>query len=1697
MQPLPDLRSQPPPPPDLTAVAEALRAVDRAAGVSELPPPVAATEEPESSTRLGRARALVKACDQELLKTPEPRRAARLHYEAARLLEVPLWDFGAAGQHYEAARKYWPDHIPTLRGLRRVQAALGRHTAIPALLDAEIRATKNPQQRALLFYEKGCLYRDFLEDRREARAAFAAAVELDPTNPSLLKAVALTEHQAAGWGNLDKAHELAATALSSDSRHRAAILVERAHLADQKARDLPLATALYEVALKADAQVPRAVRELKRLLYVQKRWHELVDVLSADSAQTSDPAGRARMLYQSGRVLGDRLGNVEAAIAALEAANASAPDDATILDELTRHYELAGRWDALAAGLERLAARTVAASEKVQLLHRLGVIYAERLDNDELAIERQRQAYELDATFSPALTALTALYRKREGWRELADIYAAEASVATTSEQQADALFRVAELCEQQLGELDLAVQQYQRSLAVSPDYAPAFKALVRIFHEAKDYPRLAELYQREIERASDSETKRTYLFKLGRLEEDDMRLPAHAVATYRRVLELDSQNVEAIHSIQRAAERSQLWEELCAALELEANITKEQQVLLGLWHRIAEIFEKQVGDYEAALNYYRRVIARDDTHVPALHSLARVYTNLGRWEELIELYRVELKAVPRPASKAALLFKMGQLCERQLGNESEAVANYRKAIQFDPSHLPSLRALERLLSRRGEWKDVVRLIQLEAAATTDPEGQARAKYRVGEIYENRLNSADLALVAYDEALSMQPRFEPALEARTRLLELASDHERLLTDLKRAAAATDDPHTRIDALLGQAKVLEEVKNAAEAAKLYEEVLAMDGNQIGALLSLERIYADLGRHAELARVYELQAQVFTHPQSRVAALRELGRVQETHRLTEPGDVIKTYLSIAQLAPADAEVLATLERLAISQQDWTLVSQVDSQLAASSEDAMVIAAHHTRVAEALEAEGDPAALRTYRLALAHDGESLGATRGLSRLARASSDPELLGEAAEYEARVARNGVEASGLLVQSAGLREAAGDRLGAARDVMRALELNPDHAQAAARLVVLLNAEQRHDELIQSLSHAAGTAKNADRRADLWIELAKVQVQELGDSGAAIASAQRAVKERPRYPRGLMTLANLYAGAQQWREAVRWFRQALTTEPPPALAEWANLELARILNDRLGDPRGAVEILQQVLTTSPNHRAALAQLTQAQIWQGELDKAAESAGRLVEASDNLAQRGEALLQVAQLQARRGLTDEALDAYAKAVALSGLEGPAATEFKTYLIGIAAETGSAPWDRYAKALSEYLSTHSIESADMGGVHLELARILDDQLGQSPKALGVLRQGIASAADNDSLRLEMAQRLRRTGSHEQASSEYLLLLAQQPLQPVYWRELSQAFKDLGRQEQSRLALGPLLALNAATQLEQATYGMRPPRPEAAQPGAFEQTAFRVVNAHPGEDAATTELVAALSTALHKLYTPDWSVYGIDQREDRISARSNNPLRVLAERVAMVFGVEEFELFVHRLPRRRIDVELTETPTLLVPRQVASLSESLQVFLLARVFSSIARKTYGAERLNVQQLRYLIAAAIRQLDPNHKVDFVDGETLSVESRRVYKALPWRSRKPLEEAVKAYTSGGPQTPLVDWKFRERVTAVRAGTILADDMAGVVALLTQTAVDLSAEDAEEAPSEELLAAVLGFSVSDHSMTLRKRLNLVIS
>ena len=75
----------------------------------------------------------------------------------------------------------------------------------------------------------------------------------------------------------------------------------------------------------------------------------------------------------------------------------------------------------------------------------------------------------------------------------------------------------------------------------------------------------------------------------------------------------------------------------------------------------------------------------------------------------------------------------------------------------------------------------------------------------------------------------------------------------------------------------------------------------------ALLALEDLYARAGDWAALAGVYARQAEAFAEPAAKLAALRELARVQELNGVGAPEERARTYEQILALAPDDVDAL----------------------------------------------------------------------------------------------------------------------------------------------------------------------------------------------------------------------------------------------------------------------------------------------------------------------------------------------------------------------------------------------------------------------------------------------------------------------------------------------------------------------------------------------------------------------------------------------------------------------------------------------------------------------------------------------------------------------------------------------------------------------------------------------------------------------
>lgn len=1633
------------------------------------------------------ARELLMALTAELEQDPKPIRAGRLHFEMGRLRESPLGELKEAVEHYQKAHALLGDHLPAIRGARRGLLAQNRIQEALALFDAESKLTAEADRKAQLFYEKGCLLEDALGQRKEAREAFEAALELAPGDATRLKAAARIQGIARSWNELSRSLEREANVVQGDQRHRAAVIAARARLLEAHRRDAATATELYQRALDTDPHTLSALHALKRLHYSHQRWRDLVLVLEREAELTSDPGVRALCFYRIGRTFLDRLGSVEEGVRALERAAAENQSDTMILEELARAYELGQRPRELAAVLEKLAERVTSAAERLGVYARIAELYETRLGDEARAVIWYERARSLDRGYVPVLQALSKLYTKNADFEALLDVHAGEAETVQDASRRAAAHARIAEIYEVRLSRSEEALQHHSRALGLLPGYEPSFKALVRLLSQGARYTELVELYERAVDRATDVDTRVTYLYKIGRLYEDALGSPEQAMAAYRRILEVAPQELSALHSLQRSAERAGLFKDLVDALEQEAERTADRRRKLELLHRAGEVAETDLGDEAQAIAIFKRLLELDKTYAPGYASLGRLFYKSGRWEELLETHKSELRLLGKGPRVAALLFKMGQLYEEQLVRDEDAIQSYRRAVEADPSHRAAVHALERKLDSKGLHEELAKVLEAELVTLEEPWLKARTAFRIGEVYEHRLGAPEKALAAYDQALTADPEFEPARDGRIRLLTEAREYKRLVDELEREARAQRDPRLSMAAMLRAGEVLrDDIGDLALAAKAFETVVERDPSHLEALIALEALYAERSSWEQLSNVYATQARVLTDTPARVGALRELGRLRSNGKIDGQDGGRQAFGAILQLAPADVGALSALERIALTESDLGLLAHVDAKFAAVLSDPVSIAAHETRLGELLEAAGDGQALEVYRAALMRDPEAIGAARGVSRIAERSADPALMEEAAEREARIQVDPARAASVLVSAAARLFAADQPERAANALIRALEIHPDHEQAAARLGELLDANGQGERLLSVLTQAAGSAKKPPRTAALWIQIAELQANRRGDLPAALAALSRAEKLAPADVSTLMKLAEFHARDGQWELSAERLRQALAAQPERELSELANLRLAAILDEHLNESNTALTHLDSILSHEPNHRAALELAVAIQARRGELDAAAENAARLVRVSPELEGRIAALTTLAQLERKRGQHDAALHAYEQVVAVVGTDGAAADEFRDLL----ASERSGEFGRYVGALIRYAETTTLPGP---GVFQELARVLSERLDQREQSLGWLERGLKAHPRDPGLRAELASALLRAGQYQRALVEFNRVLAEQVETEGTWRRMIECFQGMQRSNEAALALGAVVALGAANDLESTTWNQRTPRVGQATPGSFGDAEFAAIQVEPSDDSAT-RLLVALGDIAGKVNPPELERWGVSGR-DRVSSKSGNALRTLADRIAAVFGVGDYELYVHRSHSGLVEVELTDPVSVLVPAYVSALSEPEQAFLLTRVLANVGRGLSAVDRLAPSALEALLAATARIVEPAYVAPSgIDEEYLQGHARRVAKALPWLGRGPIEEAARVYASGA-SVDVARYSVAVRTTAARAAAILADDLPSSLALVRRLEGNLSgAEGMALAQGTELAHDLMRFWVSEPAIALRRRIGL---
>jgi tetratricopeptide (TPR) repeat protein len=384
-------------------------------------------------------------------------------------------------------------------------------------------------------------------------------------------------------------------------------------------------------------------------------------------------------------------------------------------------------------------------------------------------------------------------------------------------------------------------------------------------------------------------------LHRSGRLDE--------AASQYRRVLEGDPENAEALH-----------W---LGVLHLQAGDPAHAAELIGravvlrpdapLYHgNLAEAYRK-AGDFERAVEGARAALRIWPDDPEALCCLGTALSALRRHVEAVESLR---RAVELRPGFVVAHNNLG-IALRALGRSHEALEHFRRAVELEPAYAPGRTNLGQMLLARGQPEEA--LTHCQEAVRLEP-NTAELHDNVGNVLR-ALDRLDEAWTAFLRALALNPDLALANAHVGLILQKRGHLSEAVECLNRAVERDPDC---VDFWEWLAELHDERDDSAASIPCWERVLALDPDRAGAHLSLGRALQDEG-HLEAARA-RFRAADELQPRSG-APLLNLGWIHELlGEMDRAESAFRAALRRQPTFPAPHARLATLLRDKLPDEDF---------------------------------------------------------------------------------------------------------------------------------------------------------------------------------------------------------------------------------------------------------------------------------------------------------------------------------------------------------------------------------------------------------------------------------------------------------------------------------------------------------------------------------------------------------------------------------------------------------------------------------------------------------------------------------------------------------------------------------------------------------------------------------------------------------
>jgi tetratricopeptide (TPR) repeat protein len=1050
-------------------------------------------------------------------------------------------------------------------------------------------------------------------------------------------------------------------------------------------------------------------------------WQALLAEYEQEIAAIGEVPAAAILYYEAGKIWEEKLAQPEKAWSFYKKAFQLQPKLTPNIRAAERLASQVGNWHLAIQILESEIEATDDPSEKAHLSLRRGQILEEKLGKAEEA----RDAYESATRLAPdnveVLKQFERLCISTGDWKAVLQMRASLLEHVQDAAVQVQLLLSSAKIHILHFQENQEAEALYKKALEIEPGNLAALAALRAMYATGKRHEDLLEILQKEAEVTADPTIAAWLHYQAARLLREQMGDDDKALGALQRALALTPGNHMVLAEMAHIHENLMRWQELVDVYQQQVQVITDRQELVSLYFKLANIWEEKLFNEDKAIENYRKVVELNPNYLPALQGLGKLFYRKGQWEDLVQMYEIELRETHEPRQKAVKLYKLAEILEERLSRDEDAIQRFEQCLELTPGYLPALKALGRLYSKYNRFESLIGMYENELVVSADNDQSVFLLDKIGTLWEEKLNNIDKAIETYQRILENSPNYLPAIRTLGKLYVRADRWEDMIHINDLEAQLVNDQKQVVSLLHRNGEIYEEKLNDKDLAiETYKKVLALAPSYLPALQSLGRLYFIKGRWEDLIAMHRQEIEVTMNEDQQINLLYKIGELYE-EKLVQEDKAIVAFQEVLRIRSTNFPAMKALIRIFTNKRDWENLIEVYEKEAAVLEDPQQKALSLFRVAEIFESHLDAPerAVETLQKILQINSSHAPALRSLERLyTRSESWRELLG-VYERSLEGATHESQQVDILFRMAEVYSArVNDLVRAGECHEKILGLKPDHLPSIEALERIYLSQRNYNSLVRVYESFAARTQDQNLLLSLQSQIADLKENRLQPPKSAGENHLKVLSLNPEHPEAIRALSIQYHKFGTWNGLRMLYEQELSRARTDIEALDLCMRVADLAETRLGSLDVAKHYYQEALRLSPDFLPAIKALKRISLAQEDHEAMIGLLDREGQVSRDPRQAISTLLQAAQIYRDR-FNDpaRAIECLFKVLERDPSEVQAFSQLEALLIH------QTDWERLAVLYRNRVSVTE-DNRILADLHLKLGGLLHERLQRQQDA-------------------------------------------------------------------------------------------------------------------------------------------------------------------------------------------------------------------------------------------------------------------------------------------------------------------------------------------------------------------------------------